>query len=761
MVSRVREWARTPWRPAVPLLFFTLVALLSQIPVVAMGKSLSPSYYVAHLTGTGGGARPFIDSAAGYLQQSLNHYFASSLVLHHSLWWNPFVGLGAPLAQSLQPSAFYPVTLLAHLLHWESTGIDVANLINMVIAGYGTWLLAQRLRIPAMAALLSGAIFMLSGSFVWFGTLFSDTVAWLPWVVYFALRLLQPELSDSRPLLGLAVAAFLEAVGGFPDVPFLGVIFLLLPMLVTYTIAERTPLQRMFLVMEGLGLGVLGSAFLLVPFVYDLKYNLVWNGVKTASVFLPVHADLIWFIPFAFDRWFSPPLSIANWYTIGGYIGTLPAVLALGAAFAALRNRSWMFLVLAGIAVLAALQANGLGVAPLVAHLPVLDLLPLSRLSIIVISLAVALLAGYGVGSGFAFIPWAGLAAFLTFGLLIYKDHALFTSVLARASIFLALALVALLVVVSLLWKRQPQRLLLAAAGLAILELLTWSNVNLLHLPPRSPVWRAPAYISYLQRHASNYRVVSLAGRLRPGYGADFGLREIWDEAATMPKNFAQFIRTTMDPKAPLPAFIGFSAGSSLTTTIPLLEFLGVHYIIAPTGYVVPPTLTAVYKDPAADTIVYALPGNSQLLWWPSRVVAGSSMPSQGVQTTAEVPKTVPGGLRGRVNVRRAQLGNGTVDLSTLNSTRRLVVIRDNFYPGWSATVNGSPAPIVPVDGIFQGIWVPAGQSQVIVHYSPPGLPEGLVLSFLAVMWMMVRIFRRPKQLVGSGAAAPVEGGPV
>jgi hypothetical protein len=47
------------------------------------------------------------------------------------------------------------------------------------------------------------------------------------------------------------------------------------------------------------------------------------------------------------------------------------------------------------------------------------------------------------------------------------------------------------------------------------------------------------------------------------------------------------------------------------------------------------------------------------------------------------------------------------------------LILSETWDPGWRATVNGAPAPIAPVDGVFRAVAVPAGHSTVEMRYWP------------------------------------------
>ena len=68
---------------------------------------------------------------------------------------------------------------------------------------------------------------------------------------------------------------------------------------------------------------------------------------------------------------------------------------------------------------------------------------------------------------------------------------------------------------------------------------------------------------------------------------------------------------------------------------------------------------------------------------------------------------------------------NGVLFVSLLN------------IPGWMAVVNGVEKKILPVDYAFAGIYLEKGRSNVLLFYSPPGLRTGLILTLLALVFMI------------------------
>ncbi len=61
------------------------------------------------------------------------------------------------------------------------------------------------------------------------------------------------------------------------------------------------------------------------------------------------------------------------------------------------------------------------------------------------------------------------------------------------------------------------------------------------------------------------------------------------------------------------------------------------------------------------------------------------------------------------------------------------LILADAYYPGWTATVNGTPAAIVPVYSVFRGVAVPEGRAEVRFTYFPAAFRTGLACSVLAL----------------------------
>jgi hypothetical protein len=82
-----------------------------------------------------------------------------------------------------------------------------------------------------------------------------------------------------------------------------------------------------------------------------------------------------------------------------------------------------------------------------------------------------------------------------------------------------------------------------------------------------------------------------------------------------------------------------------------------------------------------------------------------------------------------------------------------LVYMADAYAEGWSAEVNGRPAPILPANYGFRAVAVPAGDVRVELSYLPPGLATGGVISLVCLAIAIAMGLRKtaiPERLAGN-----------
>ena len=71
--------------------------------------------------------------------------------------------------------------------------------------------------------------------------------------------------------------------------------------------------------------------------------------------------------------------------------------------------------------------------------------------------------------------------------------------------------------------------------------------------------------------------------------------------------------------------------------------------------------------------------------------------------------------------------------------------VLESWDPGWSATVNGAPADVLPADLAFMAVALPPGESVVRFNYATPGAAVGVVISLASfcVLCGLLGVLRR------------------
>jgi hypothetical protein len=74
----------------------------------------------------------------------------------------------------------------------------------------------------------------------------------------------------------------------------------------------------------------------------------------------------------------------------------------------------------------------------------------------------------------------------------------------------------------------------------------------------------------------------------------------------------------------------------------------------------------------------------------------------------------------------------------TVSDIAGVLIVTDAHYPGWEAKLDGEPTEIYLADGNFRGVFVPAGEHDVVFSYEPASFRIGLALSALGLILLLV-----------------------
>ena len=91
----------------------------------------------------------------------------------------------------------------------------------------------------------------------------------------------------------------------------------------------------------------------------------------------------------------------------------------------------------------------------------------------------------------------------------------------------------------------------------------------------------------------------------------------------------------------------------------------------------------------------------------------------------------------GPESARVVESRNGRVRIEVEATGDALLILADQFYPGWRATLDGEPAPLLAANYILRAVPVPAGRHTVTMTYRPVTFLLGLYLSLAAVSLLL------------------------
>ena len=219
------------------------------------------------------------------------------------------------------------------------------------------------------------------------------------------------------------------------------------------------------------------------------------------------------------------------------------------------------------------------------------------------------------------------------------------------------------------------------------------------------------------------------------------------------------YIRATNDN----PVF--YNASVIARPTLEDARLMGVRYVVVPRGIQALPAGRIVASADDYDLVqIYGWePRVSVVPTWtvengPSdaldRVLVPGFDPSRAAVLEGDPGiMAAPGALPGSSTYREVTPEDVRVTVEA--AAPSIVVVRNSFDLGWSATVDGRSAPVLATDYLLQGVAVPAGHHEIRLTYHDPDVSRGIAAGAavwlillgtipLAMLWERRRSARRP-----------------
>ena len=100
----------------------------------------------------------------------------------------------------------------------------------------------------------------------------------------------------------------------------------------------------------------------------------------------------------------------------------------------------------------------------------------------------------------------------------------------------------------------------------------------------------------------------------------------------------------------------------------------------------------------------------------------------------ASAVRALPEPLAITANVTRYQPGAVEIALSAPAPEGAALVVSENYYPGWRATVDGKPGRLGRADLTFIGVELPAGARTVSLEFTSPAYQTGKTITWIAII---------------------------
>lgn len=748
------------WLHLVAVVWIVVLAGATLAPAFTRGLMIGPYDLLAHTSLT---SRPGVVLDGNYVNtdpifEMIQWTRLNWIDVHHGVLplWNPYNGLGLPLAFNWQSTSFGVPSLIGYLLplRYAYTAGVVATLI---IAGTGAYVLARVLRLGFLGALMVATVFELGGPLVaWLGYPQGQVMAWGGWL--FAAGVL--VVRGNRRVAAITLFAVVTACSiyaGHPETLIVmagAMLVFLIVLLALRAMPSRLglgtgPIRRPVL---DLGLATVAGGALGAPLLLP-ALQLTAASVRTTTTgtpLLPAH-DMLYLIFSGFDG-----VPVAGNYGFGGayfynetaaYVGIVAAVLALVAVVTGIRLRRHEVIAATAVVVVMGALAYLAPVTRLAGSLPLIGEISWLR-ALMPLSLVLAVLAGMGMdavvryprsrsvpplllgGFGAAAVLLAGLWLFGRDGGLPSFSPSLAAHVRAESFAWPVVGVTVGLAGAALLWWRFSAGRVVGSALLVCeaLFLVAAGSIQIASSANASPP--TPA-ITALQRAIGGATVGTGANPvvggcplgITPEANLTYQVHELDLYDPIVPKSyFTTWRRET-----------GTSAGNTVLdhfcppiTTATEARLLGVGYVLeaaghrGPSGSVFVTELRITNPYPASDVLarppsnedLYQIPGAAPATLTP--IPSGGALPSPGAPGRP-VPVIDPNPARWRI--------------VTVASTAQVLRLHLTNVPGWHATIDGRPLDLDQFSGIMFQARIPPGRHVIELHYWPKAFAIGLVLA--------------------------------